>query len=86
MLGFEISGLRLNRHAQTYQRPIGLELAFAPLALLRCALCHGVVRFVLAEVRDALYDAVAATRYRVFGTKTEACPLLPPALRQRFET
>ena len=49
MLGFEISGLRLNRHAQTYQRPIGLELAFAPLALLRC-------------------------------------PLLPPALRQRFET
>ena len=43
-------------------------------------------RLVPPRLRDALYDAVAATRYRVFGTKTEACPLLPPALRQRFET
>ncbi len=43
-------------------------------------------RGVPPRLRDALYDAVAATRYRVFGTKTEACPLLPPALRQRFDT
>jgi len=43
-------------------------------------------RLVPPRLRDALYNAVAATRYRVFGTKTEACPLLPPALRQRFDT
>ena len=43
-------------------------------------------RVVPLRLRDALYDGIAATRYRVFGTKEEACPLLPPVLRQRFET
>jgi len=37
------------------------------------------------RIRDGLYDGVASIRYRVFGTKQEACPLLPAALRQRFE-
>jgi len=33
---------------------------------------------------DRLYDGVAAVRYRVFGRKKDACPLMPPALRKRF--
>lgn len=35
-------------------------------------------------LRDAVYDAVAAVRYRIFGRTKEACPLLPPDLRSRF--
>jgi predicted DCC family thiol-disulfide oxidoreductase YuxK len=35
-------------------------------------------------LRDVLYDAVAAIRYRVFGRTKDACPLLPPDLRSRF--
>ena len=110
-----------------------------------CALCHGVVRFLLAEdrrgtafvyaplregasadtvqvrtetgllgrsaavlyllerlgglwrvlavlagilpraLRDGAYDVVARHRYRVFGRKTIACPVLPQDLRSRFE-
>jgi predicted DCC family thiol-disulfide oxidoreductase YuxK len=34
---------------------------------------------------DAAYDLVARIRYRVFGRKSEACPLIPPALRGRFD-
>jgi predicted DCC family thiol-disulfide oxidoreductase YuxK len=36
-------------------------------------------------LRDAAYDFVARVRYRVFGRKDEACPLIPPALRARFD-
>ena len=42
-------------------------------------------RLIPRRVRDALYDRIAAVRYRVFGTKADACPLLPPALSQRFD-
>ena len=41
---------------------------------------------VPGPVRNGTYDIVARVRYRVFGTKPEACPLLPPHLRDRFET
>jgi predicted DCC family thiol-disulfide oxidoreductase YuxK len=34
---------------------------------------------------DRLYDAVARRRTRWFGTETESCPIVPPALRERFE-
>lgn len=34
-------------------------------------------------LRDAVYDAVAARRYRWFG-RYDSCPLPPPALRPRF--
>ena len=45
------------------------------------ALCRPVPR----PLRDAAYDLVARVRYRVFGRKEEACPLIPPALRGRFD-
>ena len=41
-------------------------------------------RFVPRPLRDGAYSCVAAVRKRVFGTKTEACPLLPKHLRERF--
>jgi predicted DCC family thiol-disulfide oxidoreductase YuxK len=44
-----------------------------------------VLSFVPRPVRDAVYDFVARVRYRVFGTKDELCPILPPELRGRFD-
>jgi predicted DCC family thiol-disulfide oxidoreductase YuxK len=35
-------------------------------------------------LRDAVYDAIARLRYRVFGKTKDACPLMPPDLRARF--
>ena len=35
-------------------------------------------------VRDLVYDLVARVRYRIFGRTREACPLIPPRLRDRF--
>ena len=36
-------------------------------------------------LRDAAYDLVARVRYRVFGRKDDACPVIPPAQRSRFD-
>jgi predicted DCC family thiol-disulfide oxidoreductase YuxK len=45
------------------------------------ALAPVVPPFVL----DALYDLVARTRYRLFGRKDTACPVIPAHLRSRFD-
>lgn len=37
------------------------------------------------RVRDAMYDFVARVRYRIFGRTKDACPLVPPDLRTRFD-
>jgi len=42
-------------------------------------------RLVPRPLRDAVYDLVARVRYRVFGRKDDACPVIPPALRSRFD-
>lgn len=42
-------------------------------------------RIVPRGLRDALYDLVARVRYRVFGRKDDACPVIPKALRSRFD-
>jgi predicted DCC family thiol-disulfide oxidoreductase YuxK len=44
-----------------------------------------VSRLAPSFVRDAAYDLVARTRYRIFGRKDEACPVIPAALRGRFD-
>jgi predicted DCC family thiol-disulfide oxidoreductase YuxK len=36
-------------------------------------------------LRDRLYDLVARIRHRLFPAPEQACPLLPPELRERFE-
>jgi predicted DCC family thiol-disulfide oxidoreductase YuxK len=40
-------------------------------------------RVVPAAIRDALYDVVARTRYRIFG-RYDACPIPPAEHRSRF--
>ncbi|HXC52871.1 MAG TPA: DCC1-like thiol-disulfide oxidoreductase family protein [Candidatus Limnocylindrales bacterium] len=44
-----------------------------------------VMRMFPAGFRDATYDAIASRRYRWFGRRSEACPLMPPELRGRIE-
>jgi predicted DCC family thiol-disulfide oxidoreductase YuxK len=36
-------------------------------------------------LRDVVYDAIARIRKRWFGSVAEACPVVPPSLRSRFE-
>jgi predicted DCC family thiol-disulfide oxidoreductase YuxK len=36
-------------------------------------------------LRDALYDAVAAIRYKLFPRQTDMCPTIPDHLRDRFQ-
>ncbi len=43
------------------------------------------LRAVPASLRDRGYDAVARVRLRLFARPTEACPMLPPHLRARFD-
>jgi predicted DCC family thiol-disulfide oxidoreductase YuxK len=42
-------------------------------------------RIVPSRLRDALYDDVAAVRYKLFRRPAESCPVTPPELRSRFE-
>lgn len=43
-----------------------------------------ILRIVPRAVRDLIYDSVASVRLRMLGTREEACPIVPPALRSRF--
>lgn len=45
----------------------------------------GLLRLVPGTLRDRVYDFVARIRYRVFGKTEQACPVLPPDLRARFD-
>lgn len=36
-------------------------------------------------VRNGMYDFIARIRYRVFGTREDLCPVIPPTQRQRFD-
>lgn len=38
------------------------------------------------RLRDGAYDLVARTRQRLFARPEGVCPVLPPHLRDRFET
>lgn len=42
-------------------------------------------RMIPSRFRDALYDDVAAVRYKLFRRPAEACPVTPPDLRDRFD-
>jgi predicted DCC family thiol-disulfide oxidoreductase YuxK len=58
---------------------LGARLGGAYAALAR------VFALVPERVRDWLYDAVARSRYRVFGRVADACPVIPPEQRARFD-
>ncbi|MGH9740510.1 MAG: thiol-disulfide oxidoreductase DCC family protein [Candidatus Acidiferrales bacterium] len=42
------------------------------------------LRLVPRFARDAVYNLVARVRYRVFGMRSDLCPVIPPELRSRF--
>jgi predicted DCC family thiol-disulfide oxidoreductase YuxK len=44
-----------------------------------------IARIVPGPVRDFVYDVVAKIRYRVFGTRDDACPVIPASARSRFD-
>jgi predicted DCC family thiol-disulfide oxidoreductase YuxK len=43
-----------------------------------------MLRAVPAAMRDAVYNLVARVRHRLFRRPAEACPVIPPRLRDRF--
>lgn len=45
----------------------------------------GMLRVIPRPIRDVVYNFVARVRYRVFGTRTDVCPIVPPELRSRFD-
>ena len=45
------------------------------------AVCSVVPRLI----RDWCYDVIAAVRFRIFGRRDDLCPVIPPALRNRFD-
>ena len=45
----------------------------------------GVLGVIPRPLLDAAYNIVARIRYRVFGTRDDLCPIVPPALRARFD-
>src|SRR5439155_1323839 len=83
---------RASVRAAGARRADGARLARSA-AVLHIAACLGglwralalVLRAVPAPLRDLGYDAVARVRLRLFARPTEACPLLPPHLRARFD-
>ncbi|MEM7625661.1 MAG: DCC1-like thiol-disulfide oxidoreductase family protein [Planctomycetota bacterium] len=48
------------------------------------AVLSGLARLVPPPVRDWGYDRVASVRHRLFKKPDDACPLVPPELRDRF--
>jgi predicted DCC family thiol-disulfide oxidoreductase YuxK len=44
-----------------------------------------VFQMIPRPIRDMVYDLVARIRYRVFGTREDLCPIVPPDLRARFD-
>jgi predicted DCC family thiol-disulfide oxidoreductase YuxK len=45
----------------------------------------GLLVLLPVWLRDHLYDGVARIRHRIFARPDEMCPLMPPALRARFD-
>jgi len=43
------------------------------------------MRMVPVSAGDKMYDWIAQHRYRIFGKKADVCPLMPQALRPRFD-
>jgi len=45
----------------------------------------GIIAVIPRPLRDLVYDFIARVRYRVFGTREDMCPIVPPDLRARFD-
>lgn len=42
------------------------------------------LRVIPRRLRDVVYNFIARIRCRIFGTRREVCPVVPPELRSRF--
>jgi predicted DCC family thiol-disulfide oxidoreductase YuxK len=51
----------------------------------RWRLLAALVALVPGPAADALYDAVARIRHRLFARPADVCPVVPPLLRSRFD-
>lgn len=51
----------------------------------RWRLLAALVAVVPRPAADALYDAVARIRHRLFAHPADVCPVVPPPLRSRFD-
>ena len=45
----------------------------------------GLARLIPARARDAVYNGIARVRHHLFKQPAQICPLVPPALQERFE-
>jgi predicted DCC family thiol-disulfide oxidoreductase YuxK len=45
----------------------------------------GILSFIPVRFRDFGYDFIARIRYKILKQPADVCPLMPPALRERFE-
>ena len=50
-----------------------------------CKFWAGILAIVPGGLRDAVYNLIARIRYRVFGTREDLCPVIPPEWRGRFD-
>lgn len=48
-------------------------------------LLAGILSLIPRPLRDVAYNLIARIRYRIFGTRTDLCPVVPPELRSRFD-
>ncbi len=51
----------------------------------RWKLLGRALRAIPRPLRDVVYNFVARIRYRVFGKRTDVCPIVPLQLRSRFK-
>jgi predicted DCC family thiol-disulfide oxidoreductase YuxK len=49
-------------------------------------LLAGLIALIPAAVRDRAYDVIARKRHRLFAKPAESCPLLPDAMKKRFDS
>jgi predicted DCC family thiol-disulfide oxidoreductase YuxK len=49
-------------------------------------LLAGLVRLIPTAAGDWLYDQIAGIRHRLFRRPQDSCPIVPPLLRNRFDT
>lgn len=44
-----------------------------------------IIAVIPRAIRDGVYNFIARVRYRIFGRRTEVCPVTPAELRARFD-
>ncbi|MEO8474765.1 MAG: thiol-disulfide oxidoreductase DCC family protein [Chryseolinea sp.] len=86
LVKFGISGVAMESIVVIYD---GKAFQKSDAALKIAAQLHGlwrvlyIFRFIPRFIRDALYDFIAARRYKIFG-RQDSCMIPDPSLKKRF--